>query len=190
MLRVSCCRVGHHTGIKSNWIESCVVFLARMWAARTLFRADVGSAHIISREGRVRVGFYARNYRCGNAQRGAIFRAFHQCGEDNVRTRKSALQQCGVGHADSAVNRIAKLQFLANHCVYGVANCLLREGMKYFVLCRYSYAILSALRMWLSRHRLDITASSTHTYMYIHMHTKYIVLAPLPSIKVTWSSQV
>ena len=27
-----------------------------MWAARTLFRAGVGSAHIISREGRVRVG--------------------------------------------------------------------------------------------------------------------------------------
>ena len=99
------CRVGHHTGIKSNWIESCVVFLARMWAARTLFRADVGSVHIISREGRLRVGFYVRNYRCGNTQRGAIFRAVHQCGKDNVRTRKSALQQCGVGHADSAVNR-------------------------------------------------------------------------------------
>ena len=77
-----------------------------MWAARTLFRADVGSAHIISREGRVRVGFYARNYMCGNAQRGAIFRAVHQCGKDNVRTRKCALQQCGVGHADSAVNHI------------------------------------------------------------------------------------
>ena len=72
---------------------------------RCFLGADVGSAHIISREGRVRVGFYARNYRCGNAQRGAIFRAVHQCGKDNVRTRKCALQQCGVGHADSAVNQ-------------------------------------------------------------------------------------
>ena len=86
-----------------------------MWAARTLFRADVGSAHIISREGRVRVGFYARNYRCRNAQRGAIFRAVHQCGKDNVRTRKCALQQCGVGHADSAVNRVRWLPCRASH---------------------------------------------------------------------------